>query len=223
MQTEAREEYGFSAGLFPSCCESIPDFKIFDSRRESRVNKTRLSLLIIALVLVVRPSAAAQDIGIILSQSTLTGAAGTTLTFDARLTNLSSSTIYLNGDSSTTISPSLTLSDNPFLNNAPLSLGAGANSGPFAIFTITIDPSTVSGVYSLNNFIILGGLTNASFNQVGSTSFTVNVPSPVPEPATLLLVGSGLLAVGLRRHARSAPRSPSSADWPGAAGRSKGK
>jgi PEP-CTERM motif len=145
----------------------------------------------------------AQDLGIVLSQSTLTGAAGTTLTLDASLTNLSGSTIFLNGDSYTTTSPSLTVSDNPFVTNAPLSLAAGASSGPFAIFTITIAPGLAPGVYSLNDFTILGGQMGSVFNVEGSTNFTVDVVSPVPEPATLVMVGSGLLALSLRKWAKT--------------------
>lgn len=144
---------------------------------------------------------ATQDVGIVLSQPSLSGVSGTTLTFDATLTNLTSSPIFLNGDTSTTGSLNLTVSDNPFLNNAPLSLASGASSGPFAIFTVTIAPGTLPGAYSLNGFTILGGLSGSDFNPIGSANFTVDVLSPVPEPGTMLLVGSGLvgLAIRLRR------------------------
>jgi hypothetical protein len=168
------------------------------------MNRIRASYLIIAFLLFLVTSVAAQDIGIVLSQSTLSGVAATTLTFDATLTNLSANTIFLSGDSYTTASSFLTVSDNPFLNNAPLSLSAGASSGPFAIFTVTIAPGTPTGIYSLNDFTILGGLTNVDFNPAGSASFTVDVSS-VPEPGTLVLLTSGLLGLEIKRRFSKQP------------------
>ena len=159
------------------------------------------SYVLTALIgmLAVGTEARAGSIGITLSQSTLSGTAGSTLTFAATLTNISTSTVFLNGDSSTTVTPGLVVSDNPFLTNAPLSLAAGASTGPFDIFTVTIAAGTAPGIYSLNSFTILGGHDGTTLNPVGSTNFTVDVLSPVPEPGTLVLVGSGLVVLAIKR------------------------
>jgi len=152
-------------------------------------------------VLVLSASACADSIDITLTQTTLSGAAGTTVTFGATLTNVSSGTIFLNGDSFATSSPSLNVDDNPFLTNAPLSLTPGASSGPFSLFSVLIAPGATTGFYGSNSFTILGGPTSSDFNSVGSSVFTVNV-SPVPEPSTLILLASGLLALGGRNRFR---------------------
>jgi len=163
---------------------------------------TSIRLLILAAsILALCCVAVADTIDITLTQSTLTGAAGTTVTFDATLTNTSSSTIFLNGDSFTTSSPFLTVDDNPFLTNFPLSLPADGSSGPFPLFSVLIAPGATAGSYGSNSFTILGGLTGSDFGSVGSTVFTVDV-SPVPEPSTLVLLASGLFALGIRGRLR---------------------
>jgi len=148
-------------------------------------------------------TAHADSIGITLTQISQSGAAGTIVTFDARLTNLTSSPVFLNGDSATTSTSFLTVDDNPFLNNAPLSLAAGASSGPFALFNVLIAPGTAVGTYGFNTFSILGGADGSAFAPTGSAQFAVTA-SPVPEPGTIRLLVTGMLGLGawgrLRRH-----------------------
>ncbi|MBV8053356.1 MAG: PEP-CTERM sorting domain-containing protein [Acidobacteriaceae bacterium] len=179
------------------------------------------ALILTILLLSLSGLASADSLDITLTQVTLTGAAGTTVTFDATLTNLSNTTIFLNGDSFTTSSPFLTVNDNPFLTNAPLSLNAGANSGPFPLFSVLIAPGATPGSYGSsasissniftssnisNSFVILGGASGSDFNTLGSATFTVDV-SPAPEPSTLVLLASGVGALGVgRRFTKRAPR-----------------
>ncbi len=130
-----------------------------------------LCLLVTLLAMPFVASAAhADSIQITLTQTSQIGAAGTTITFDATLTNLSPGTIFLNGDSATTSLPFLTVGDNPFLSNAPLSLAPGASSGPFALFNVFIAPGIPKGTFGSNNFSILGGTTSRAPGDRGARS-----------------------------------------------------
>jgi PEP-CTERM motif len=156
------------------------------------------SLFIAILAVLLAREAYADSIEITLTDPTQSGGM---VRFDATLTNLTGSTIFLNGASATTSSSFLTVDTNPFLTNAPLSLAGNASSGPFAAFNVFIAPGTPAGSYSLNSFSILGGLTSNNFNSIGSADFTVNVSpglSVAPEPGTLVLVGLGVLGIGLQ-------------------------
>ena len=164
-----------------------------------------LCLLVTLLAMPFVASAAhADSIQITLTQTSQIGAAGTTITFDATLTNLSLGTIFLNGDSATTSLPFLTVGDNPFLSNAPLSLAPGASSGPFALFNVFIAPGIPKGTFGSNNFSILGGTTSGDFSTVGSSQFSVIV-SPVPEPGTIGLLVTGALGLGIWSRLRQRP------------------
>lgn len=159
--------------------------------------------------LVLACGARADSVDVSLTQTSQTATPGSTITFDATITNLSSTdTVYLNGDSSVTSSTLLTIDDTPFLFNFPLSLDPSEASGPFGLFNVFIDPSTPDGTYDFNSFSILGGLDGNTFDSIGTADFSVTVGSPVAtsEPGTLVLLLAGLLAIGmLARSRRSAP------------------
>jgi hypothetical protein len=151
-------------------------------------------LLIVAIVSLSSLLARADNIQITLTQTSQAGFPGAVVPFEATIVNLTTGTIFLNGDSSATSSTGLVLNDNPFLTNAPLSLAAGASSGPFQIFTVGIVSGTAPGTYT-GTFSILGGPTSADFTTEGSATFSVTVTT-VPEPETLTLLTTGVLALG---------------------------
>ncbi len=171
------------------------------------MKRIRAPYLLIALLAVTFLSSAAHadSISINLTETIKKGAAGTTITFDATLTNLTGSTLFLNGDSSTTSSLFLTVLDGLFLANAPASLAGGASTGQIALFSVMIAPGTPLGTYGSNTFTILGGANSSSLTPLGTVTFTVNV-TPAPEPSTVLLFGSGLLALGLLSRFRQTTR-----------------
>jgi hypothetical protein len=168
-----------------------------------------LCFAISTLVCVLSGAAARADsVGVTLSQASLTGVVGSTVTFDATIANLSSDTIFLNGDASVTSSTLLTVSDAPFLANSPLSLDPGQVSGPFALFSVFINPTLTAGTYGLNSFSILGGLDSGSSDTIGTASFSVTVqePTAVPEPATVVLLFIGLAMLGMMNYSRYSRR-----------------
>jgi hypothetical protein len=140
------------------------------------------------------------DLSVNLDSSTLSGVAGDDLMFTGTLTNNDTTTLFINSDSYTFAIGGL--DDSPFLNNAPISLDAGATSSDFEIFDVNIPlgqtPDSYGGV-----FTVLGGTDGNALNVLGSASFTVDVeaatatPEPAPYPlfalAIALFVGARLI------------------------------
>lgn len=168
----------------------------------------RQNLAVATLVLVVTPwlapTSRADSLDVALTETSQRVVQGTTVVeFDATISNPSATdTIYLNGDSWTTDSLLVTVDDTPFDVNAPLFLGPGASSGPFALFDVDLPSDLADGTYT-GVFSILGGPdggADTAFADLADVDFTVDVTSPVatPEPGTFSLLAFGLLGlVGL--------------------------
>jgi hypothetical protein len=168
------------------------------------------SLTVLALFLLV-PCAHADAITMTLTQdgSVLPGGI---VDFNASFTNNTASPIFINGDSFSVGFP-LSLDDTNFVNyfvlglTAPVSLAAGGSLTGIDVFTITVDPTAMAGTYG-GTFGITGGADQFTFDPITSTDLSVVVGSGVvtPEPGTMLLLGSGLAALGFfRRRAAATP------------------
>ena len=154
------------------------------------------ALCALAVLLTVSP-AAADTIQFSLASPNQTAKTGDVVSFTATIgaPNSNLLALFLNSDSHTE-DLGLTVDDNPFLFNFPLSMSPG-DSTTAILFNATITGGP--GVYS-GFFDILGGSDSSSFNLLGSTQYTVTVTS-VPEPATIPLMAAGLLGLlGIRKY-----------------------
>lgn len=151
--------------------------------------KFRAFPLLVGLLAFLAAAAHADSI----TETTLTGAAGTTVTFSPTPTNLTSSTVPLNVDSSATSSSGLSVDDNVFLSNGPRSLAGDASSGPFALSNV-LTAGTPAVADAVSTFAILGG---PAYNA-DNASDSAECKMVTPEPGTLVLLVSGLLGLGLK-------------------------
>ncbi len=124
------------------------------------------------------------------------GTSGSTLLFSGTLSNPTTSTVFLNGDSDTFSAPGLTLDASPFFNNAPDSLSAlngGSDTYAGGFFSVLIGPSALPGTYA-GTFSVVGGADGNAQMTVASEPFFVTVsPSAGPVPEVSSAVSCGLL------------------------------
>jgi hypothetical protein len=168
-----------------------------------------MKTLLCTLILATLGTAAAQaaTITITFDQPNQTALPGTTVDFFGTITNTTAGTIFLNGDDLNLAGLSFTTTDQPFFDNAPFFLAPGANSGDIELFEVSVaSPLLDTAGFYAGSFDIKGGIDGNAQNVLGSTSFSVNTASAVPEPATLTLLLTGastLLPIATRLRKRT--------------------
>jgi hypothetical protein len=157
----------------------------------------KIKALLCTLILATLGSVAAKadDITITLDAPSQTSSAGGTLQFFGTITNDTDTTLYLNSDDLTIDGVSLTTADQ-FFNNVPFSLAPDGNSGDIELFVVTVsDPLLdAAGTYD-GSYTLVGGTDGSAQDNLGTATFSVTTLSQAPEPSSLYLLLTGLLAL----------------------------
>ena len=169
------------------------------------IKTNRLLIATVALVLLAIAPATTKADPVTLTLTPLSPtivAGGGPFTFDGELTN------GVAGDPEIsllsvgfTLPPGFTASDELFLNNWPLTLAGGGTVGPMGLFTIEVDSLVAPAAYTLQfDFEYDDG----SGSIIRSIQFQANViaaapTETIPEPTTLLLMGTALAGLAMKQ------------------------
>lgn len=162
---------------------------------EMLTHKLLLSAVIsLAVLLAAATRTKADQVTLTLTNPTQTGMIGSTLLFTGTITNTGTESVLI--DSSGLIVDPFTTTRNLIFTSGALTLAPMQSTGEILLFTVTLDPalnapSTITGFFSVGRSSTVNG-------ELAIEQFTINV-EPIPEPATLLLLGTGLAAVALRK------------------------
>jgi len=152
------------------------------------------AVMALCLVFFASKDVSADPVTFTLNNPNQVGTVGSVLTFMGSLTNVAAPTVTIVGDNFNGLPATLTLDDSAFaINFLGQSITGGSTLGPLSIFTVTIEAGTAPGLYN-GVFSVLFDSDNGFDQETNFQTFSILVQAdtPIPEPMTLLLLGSGL-------------------------------
>lgn len=156
--------------------------------------KQRMIMATLALFMLACLSTTAQadPVTFTLNNPNQSGTPGSVLTFTGNFSNLGQPQVMITGNDSSFIpSGGLTVSDSPFVGQTVNPMGSISGTVFTVMIGLGVTPGSIfNGQYTLQ----FNGLTSG---QDVFQPFSVTVlqgPEPIPEPATMVLLGTGLAA-----------------------------
>ena len=129
----------------------------------------------------------------------MNAASGSTLTFQALLTNTGSTPLFLNSDFGI-VDPPLSVDDGKFIDAFLLGtanpLPADGLPHLFNLFDVVVPGGLAKGDTFHGSFTLFGGADRNAVAQLGAQRFDITINAVTPEANSLLLFASAIAALG---------------------------